>query len=45
MTMPDQPQLLEVEDVEQRQKRLRMYSDFLIAPLHLFGLQKVFLKD
>jgi hypothetical protein len=43
--MPDQPQLLEVEDVEQRQRRLRMYSDFLITPLHIFGLQNVFLKD
>jgi hypothetical protein len=28
--------MLEVEDVEQRQKRLRMYSYFLIASLHLF---------
>lgn len=29
VTMPDrQPQMLEVEGVEQRQKRLRMYSDF-----------------
>lgn len=37
--------MLEVEDVEQRQRRLRMFSAFLVAPLHFVCLQNIFLKD
>jgi hypothetical protein len=45
--MPDhQPQMLEVEDVEQRQKRLGMYSNFPLVLLSIiFDRQKAFLKD
>ena len=37
-------EILEVEDVEQRQRRLRMYRTFLITSLHLLCMQKVPLK-
>ena len=37
-------EMLEVEDVEQRQRRLRMCSAFFVASLHLLCLQKISLK-
>ena len=39
-----QREILEVEDVEQRQRRLRVYPTFLIASLNLLCMQKISLK-
>lgn len=43
MPSDHRPQMLEVEDVGQRQKRLRTYGVLPVAPLHL-GLQKILSK-